>query len=171
MPTIGPFHRNYWANSDTAAPPGANPGRPGYPLWQSGPVTVLGVGFGGLLPFWERFVAWCARVWRFTGRIGSLTPAQCDALDRVLLVFEHPAYPIAGKTVRKTATTLGFNRPEAWQELGKALKRNPGEAENTYRHLESCRLLHLNLVESTLTNPQTHLMVELAYQEFAAKGR
>lgn len=171
MPTIGNFHTQYWASSDTAVPGAPGLGRPGYPPWQSGSIIVLGVGFGGLLPYWERFVTWCARMWRFMGRMWTLTPAQCLVLDRVLHTFEHPAYPMAGKTVRKTATTLGFNRPEAWQELGKALKRNPGEAENTFRHLESCRLLHLNLVGSTLTNPQAHLMVELAYQEFAAMGR
>ena len=162
----------YWASSDTTAPTPKPPGVPGYPMWQSGPTTVvLGSAFGGLVPFFERFGLWCRRTWRFLFRIYRLTPTQCLALDRVLQSFEHPGYPMARQTVRRTATTLGFNRPDAWLELGRAMKRNPGEAENTYRHLESARLLRVNLVGSTLTNPQANLMVELAYQEFAAMGK
>lgn len=172
MPVVGEFHQTYWSTSDTKAvvPPG--PGVPGYPMWQSGPTTiVLGSAFGGLVPFFERIAEWCRRVWRFTFRVSRLTPTQCLALERVLQSFEHPGYPIARHTVRKTATTLGFNRSEAWLELGRALKRSPGESENTFRHLESVRLLRFNLVGSTLSNPQANLMVELAYQEFAAMGK
>lgn len=172
MPVIGEFHTAYWANSDTSVPPPRPAGQPGYPMWQSGPNTiVLGVGFGGLTPFFERAWDRLAWAWQTALRVIRLGPAARPALVRVLEALEHPAYPLAGKTVRKTATTIGFNRAEAWLELGRALKRSPGDAENTFRHLESCRLLHLNLVGSTLSNPQCHLIVELAYQDFSARGK
>lgn len=172
MPVVGEFHTKYWAGSDTTAPAGRPVGQPGYPMWQSGGNSiVLGSLFGGLAPWWERFwdrVCWW---WRVQPRVMALRPDERAVLVRVLDGLDHPAYPVAGLAVRKTATTLGFNRAEAWIDLGRALKRSPGEAENTYRHLEACRLMRANLLSSTVTNPQGHLIVELAYQGFAAKGR
>lgn len=175
MPVIGEFYTSYWAITDTAAPPSAGPGIPGYPLWQAGPVHLsLGMGLGqvGLwvATLWDRWRWW----WRTSGRVLRLHGEDRLVLLRTLDALEHPAYPLARVCVRKTATTLGFNRAEAWKELGQALKRSPGNAENTFRHLESCRLLRFNLlpeVHSTLTNPACHLIVELAYQGFAASGR
>jgi hypothetical protein len=173
VPVVGEFHTQYWAVTDTAvAPKPGGAGRPGYPMWQSGPnIVVLGVAFGGLAPFFERFWDRLQWGWRTVGRVLRLGATQRPALLRVLDALEHPAYPPARLAVRKTATTIGFNRPEAWLDLGRAMKRDAGEAQNTYRHMESCRLLRANLLNSTVTNPQCHLIVELAYQEFAAKGR
>lgn len=142
----------------------------GYPRWQASVIT-LGTLWGGLVPFveraWDRWCWW----WRTQPRVLRLGREERLVLLRVLDGLEDPAFPLAQRTVRKTATTLHFNRSEAWKDLSRAIKSSPGDAENTYRHLESCRLLHLNLVGSTLTNPETHLIVELAYQGFAAVGR
>jgi hypothetical protein len=85
--------------------------------------------------------------------------------------LEHPAFPLAQSAVKKTATTLGFNRPEAWKELSRELKGSAGHAENAFRHLEACRLVRANLMDSTVTNPEMHLIVELAYHAFTVKPR
>jgi len=84
-------------------------------------------------------------------------------------LLNHPAYPIAQQAVRKTATTLGFNRPEAWQGLSRQMKSSPGYAENIYRHMQACQWTKAE-APSTLTNPDCNLLVELAYHEFALRG-
>lgn len=109
-------------------------------------------------------------------RVASLvnrTPAAAVPVPALLLktakLLRHPAYPAAQAAVRKTATTLGFNRPEAWQGLSRQMKSSPGSAENTYRHMQACQWTKLG-ASSTLTNPDCNLLVELAYHEFAERG-
>lgn len=84
-------------------------------------------------------------------------------------LLNHPAYPIAQDAVRRTARTLGFNRPEAWQGLSRQMKTSPGSAENTFRHMQACQWTRAE-APSTLTNPDCNLLVELAYHEFALRG-
>lgn len=174
MPTIGPFHTTYWAVSDTIAPTPPGAGQPGYPMWQSGPTTVvLGAIFGGITPFLER--AWMAVRWwgRWGRRVFRLDGEQRAVMERVIAVLDTPHYRVAQTAVRGTATTIGFNRPEAWIHLGRHIKANPGHAENTYRHLEAYRRVReaVPAIGSTVTQTQLHLTVELAYQGFAATGR
>jgi len=174
MPVIGEHHTRYWALSDTIAPMPPGPGNPGYPLWQSGPNTViLGALFGGMVPWFERL--WAALCWwaRWGRRLYRLDTEQRLVMQRVVCAMEMPHYRVAQTAVRGTATTLGFNRPEAWIHLGRHLKSNPAHAENTYRHLEAFRRVKDSIpaIGSTLTNPALHLTVELAYQGFAARGR
>lgn len=168
MPLIATFHTAYWEHSDTVTVAvGRMIGH--YPAWQTAAVT-LGTLFGGVLPFWERFwdrVAWW---WKAQPRCARLDREQRQVLLKTLDALEHPAYPLARLSVRKTATTLGFNRPEAWKELSRELKGSACHAENAFRHLEACRLVRANLVSSTLTNPECNLLVELAYQGFAARS-
>jgi hypothetical protein len=92
------------------------------------------------------------------------------ALERAQSLMNHPAYPFAQEAVRKTATTLGFNRPEAWQGLSRHMKASPGRAENVFRHMNACQIVR-NTAPSTLTNPDCNLLVELAYHDFAMKGQ
>ena len=61
-----------------------------------------------------------------------------SVLEHVKALRAHPAYPIALQAVAETATTIGFNRPEAWQGLSRQMKSSPGRAENTYRHMRVC---------------------------------
>jgi hypothetical protein len=89
-------------------------------------------------------------------------------LERVEALRQHPAYPCALEAVQKTATTLGFNRPEAWQGLSRHMKSSAGRAENVFRHLEACRLTR-EASPSTLTNPDCNLLVELAYHEWSRR--
>jgi len=167
MPTLS-FHRNYFNNSSTAVAPVLAPSKGGYPLWQSGAVN-LGIGLGGALVFWERLTDWCGWFWTLLRRSRAYDTRRRAVVLKVLDAFEHPAFPVAQSAVKKTATTLGFNRPEAWKELSRELKGSAGHAENAFRHLEACRLVRANLLDSTVTNPEMHLIVELAYHTFAVR--
>ena len=161
-------HEFYWDVSSTAVAPIAPPPMGGYPLWQTSGVT-LGFGLGGALSLWERAVDAVTWFWTLVRRSYRMDREQRAVVLTVLDGLSHPAYPVAQKAVRKTATTLGFNRPEAWKELSRELKGSQGHAENAFRHLEACRLLRANLMASTVTNPECHLIVELAYHGFAAR--
>jgi hypothetical protein len=169
MPVIGEFHEQYWDISSTAVTPIARPAAGGYPQWQTS--VTLGSVFGGALIFWERFVDWVGWAWTLLRRSHRYDWERRAVVLHALDALEHPAYPIARLSVRKTATTLGFNRPEAWKELSRELKGDPGRAENAFRHLEAMRLMRANNIQSTLANPQANLIVELAYHGFAVNPR
>lgn len=173
MPLVGEHHVRYWEFSSTSTTPLAEQRIGHYPAWQSG--VVMGSAFGVVV---SGLVLWCERLWdrvrwwwRAQPRVMRLDAEARLVLLRTLDALEHPAYPIARQSVRRTATTLGFNRPEAWKELSRELKGSAGHAENAFRHLEACRLVRANLINSTVTNPECHLIVELAYHGFAARGR
>lgn len=168
MPVIGEFHTTYWENSDTNVAP-VRLTRGGYPVWQSG--VVIGTAFGGLALFWDRASDWWRWCWRLVSRSYRFNPEQRAVVLKTLAALEHPAYEVARGAVRKTARTVGFNRPEAWKDLSRELKASAGGAENAFRHLEACRLVRANLLNSTVTNPECHLITELAYQGFAWRGK
>jgi hypothetical protein len=113
------------------------------------------------------FIQWLARP--------TLRRVKKAPVDTPLLLVKagsllnHPAYPMAQAAVRRTARTLGFNRPEAWQGLSRQMKQSQGTAENLYRHLQACQWTR-EVAPSTLTNPDCNLLVELAYHEFALRG-
>ena len=106
-------------------------------------------------------------------RVSDLGPTQRAVIERALTLVESPHFPIAQSAVRVTATTLGFSRPEAWQQYSRAIKGSPGRAENVFRHIKAHELTRQGARDlgSTLSNPTAHLLVELAYHEFAIKGR
>lgn len=170
-PTFG-FHESYWGVTGSSTTPAAGPAPARqYPQWQIVPLLhgadALGVAWLTLVGAW-RGLTWFLRLWwqtRFLDR------GRRAALLRTLAMLRHVEYPLARKSVKKTALTLGFNRPEAWVDLNRLMKANPGETQNLYRHAEACRLLHVNAVSSTLTHPDAHLMIELAYQDYAAVRR
>lgn len=171
MPTVGLFHSFYWNLSDTNVAP-TIAGRGGYPLWQAS--VIAPSLFGAIGAWWD--VQWARFQWwrRFGPRVHRLTREQRAIVLTVLDTLEAPAFAQARLAVRGTATTLGFNRPEAWKELSRSLKDSPGNAENTFRHLEACRRLKVweqAAGGSTLTNPQRHLAVELGYVGFAFLGK
>lgn len=170
MPLQGEFHRTYWENSDTHVAPTLAASGGGYPLWQSHHVTVMGSLFGGLQDWAERVWDGLTWAWRLFGHTRLYDQERRAVVLRAMTLVTHPAYPLARVAVRKTATTLGFNRPEAWKELSRELKGSAGQAENAFRHLEACRLVRANLLTSTVTNPELHAIVELAYQGFSRPG-
>ena len=189
MPTLW-AHEFYWNVSDTTVPP-VSVGQGGYPAWQAS-VTAASVVFWPPLeiirPWWSR-LRWRWRAWRVLGRCRSTEArARMDrwlhrllsedkeqqaVFDRVASAMDSPEWAVTRLVVRQTATTLGFDRSEAWIPYARTIKADPGSAENTYRHLKSVFEVRdqLRAVGSTLTNPALHLIVELGYQGFAAMGR
>ena len=198
MPTLW-AHTNYFATSDTRAPTPLAASEGGYPRWQASVIAtgslfgglqawwehlVWWIGLWGRRADIERALhpPTPGVVYQYVDR-----PVIVEAPPRVITervevdkpltgalasaqgLMAHPAYPAAVEAVKKTATTIGFNRPEAWQGLSKQMKSSPGRAENTFRHLYACQLTR-ETAGSTLSNPDCNLLVELAYHEFA-KGR
>lgn len=170
MPVQSWGHSHYWAGptSSQVGPPNV----PiyitsGYPSWQGG--VVLASGFGGV---GARLAVWWVQwrwLWRFGRRVQALAAPDRVVVERVIGAMETPVWPLAQASVARTAHTLGFNRPEAWIALHRMLKHDHVENENRFRHLEACRLLRGNLVTSTLSNPECHLMVELAYHRYTVR--
>lgn len=162
MPLIGEHHTRFWAFSDTNAALVHVSGG-GYPGWQAGVITpsLLGLIGAWIDTHLER-LQW---LWRVGSRLHRL-PGESKAVVLIALdALESPHYPHAQAAVRQTATTLGFNRPEAWKDYARELKSDQGRMENVYRHLKACHLLR-EAASSTLTNPQQNLLAELAYHGF-----
>jgi hypothetical protein len=163
------FQRNYWLNSDTVVAP-VRVSQGGYPGWQ---VTVIASLFGAIGDQIRAALQKWRWVWSLVRRIRGLDRDRQLVILRTLDLVEHQNYPLAQSAVKQTATTLGFNRPEAWKPLSHALKRDAGRAENTFRHLNTVELLQIasRAAGSTLTNPELHFLSELAYQSYAIRGR
>jgi hypothetical protein len=163
---LKPFQQNYWMFSDTTVPP-LRITQGGYPGWQA---SVVASVFGTL---WQQAGEYLQRwrwVVRLVRRIRALSADREQVLLRALDVLEHPAYPSAQIAVRETATTLGFHDPQAWKPYSQMLKADPGRADNVFRHVRACERTRA-IAASTLTNPTANLLVELAYQDFALRGR
>ena len=94
-------------------------------------------------------------------------------LDAVARALQHPAYGAAHRAVRQTATTIGFNSPQAWVKLSHTIRDHSAWAENTWRHLNACHLTQDAIAAqgSTLCNGDRHLLVQLAYAGFAKRRR
>lgn len=197
MPTLW-AHQNYFNNTSTVVPPALADSQGGYPRWQASVIATgsfpgqLQALWERLTAWWrpERvvevpvvqtetvFVPVAAKV-KPKKRVGALVQwarrakkvvpqAPQPVMAKVAALRTHPAYPIALKSVAETATTLGFNRPEAWQGLSRQMKSSPGRAENTYRHMRACELVRAQS-PSTLSNPDCNLLVELAYHEWSGQ--
>lgn len=182
-------HSLLWkARANTPAPVVATTG--GYPRWQSS--VIAGSLLGGLMALrWDRLRRWWTRVtwvcsvarrawrWSRTDQLEwesllvtweGLTSDRRLAMRCAMGVVQHPAWTAAQTAVHETAHTDGFNRHQAWAEVGHALKAYGWWADNLWRHLRSAHVVH-HQVNGSLTNPERSLLVELAYHEFAASGR
>ena len=106
-------------------------------------------------------------------RLGRYNAEQHQVLTRVATALEHPAWDRARQAVRECATTLGFNDPDAWRPYSRTLKQDPGQAENVFRHVKAVHALReaLGAEGVLLSNPEAHLLVELAYHGFSALGQ
>lgn len=169
---LKPFQQNYWMHSDTSVAP-VRVAMGGYPPWQASIVASLfGAVWDYLLTALEK-ISWS---WRLVRRVRRLSKDQQTVLFTALAALEHPKYPLALDAVKRTARTLGFNNPEAWKPLSHGLKADAGSAENTFRHLNACTLFKTaawagEASANKLGNPDVNLFVELAYRQYAARGR
>ena len=73
------------------------------------------------------------------------------------------------RSVRVCATTPKFHHSDQWVAYGRAIRANAGQAQNVFRHLKVVQTLQMAHPE--LSNPDAHLMAELAYQGMAVQGR
>lgn len=174
------FQQNYWITSSTVAPPPTPASRGGYPGFQ---ISVVGSLFGALgvlcQVWWERLIWWATTKTAFGGtvalarRLHQLPTVEQQVATRVVGLMEDDRFPLARLAVQQTATTLGFQRPEAWRSLTHLLKEDQGRAENMYRHVQATETFKALTREasSTATNPQAQLLVELAYHAYTITGR
>ena len=189
MPTVGPFHRFYWkARANPVAPPVRSRG--GYPPWQASVTSALVFGWvplDAIAPIWRQ-VRWLLHIarrlwpWRapetqdrletWIARIESFDAEQLAVLERVVAAMTGPHWPAAQQAVRTCATTPKFHAPEQWVVYSRELKANVGQAQNIFRHVKALSVLRpLGDGPAPLSNPEAHLLIELAYQAFAAMGR
>lgn len=188
MPVVGEFHGKFWrARANTPAPVGASSPWM-YPPTQAGVITlslvVCGVPLEALRPIWAQ-LRWYWRLakrlwhWRaqqnqekletWIARLEELEPEQLVVVERVVASVQGPYWADARTKVRACATTPKFHRPEQWVEYGRALKANAGQAQNVFRHIKVVHELRAQHPE--MTNPEAHLITELAYHGFAAMRR
>lgn len=172
MPTIGAFHGFYWMTGDAApGPPAGGVSPPVYGTWQAS--VVVGSLFGAIGARWDAFRAAVRYWWGLKTRIERLDGERRAVLFATLDLLESVHFPRAQVAVRETATTLGFTRPEAWLALSRAIKADPGRAQNVFRHLEAMRRLRVasDAAGEVVSNPVQNFAIELAYQGFARMGK
>lgn len=110
----------------------------------------------------QRLEVWIDRLERLDVEEGAV-------LERVIQAMACPQWADAQARVRVCATTPKFHQPEQWLAYSRAIKANGGQAQNVFRHLKVVQ--ELQAAHPGLSNPDAHLLAELAYQGFAAMGR
>lgn len=136
-------------------------------MWQAG--VIVASGFGALQAWWDRVV----RQWQWGARMLALDHEQQAVIERVIATMQGPWWDPAKQKVRICATTPKFHQAAQWVDYGRALKANAGQAQNVFRHIKVVHELHADAAQSqqALTNPEAHLVTELAYQGMASIGR
>lgn len=176
MPTIGPFHRFYWKARANTPPPAGTWAPWGYPRWQTAPrsgvmlsLAIWGVSLDTIRPVLTQ-IRW---VWRLVRVVWWIRDAERQAvLWRVIEQLASERWPHAQSAVRACAHTPKFHHADQWVEYGRALKANPGQAQNVFRHVKVVHALRgLQDDGGPISNPDAHLLAELAYQGYAAMGR
>lgn len=167
MPTIGPFHRNYWKARNNAVVPAGTKSTWLYPLVQTSVSTSFGFLFGALQPYWERFAAWLRPC-----PLDDLSADHRRAVDRVVAVMRSPYWPDAHAAVQAVAQSPKFHHQDQWVEYSRAIRANVGQAQNVFRHLKAVQMVRgLHDGDAAISNPDAHLLVELAYQAMATAPR
>lgn len=177
MPVVGEFHGKFWrARANIPPPPGAG-NIWMYPCWQISVVamTIFGPPLDLIRVYWRHVLAcihvaqllWRYRVWVML--FDGWDAEQRAVVNRAIAVMNHPTWTEARQRVRACAETPKFHQPEQWLAYSRAVKANAGHAQNIWRHVRV--VLELKAADPTLTNPDAHLIAELAYQGFAAIGR
>ena len=106
---------------------------------------------------------------RTVSAVLACTPAQRAVLDSVMAVLTGPLWAPATAAVAACATTPKFHQAEQWVEWSRAIKANKGQAQNVFRHLKAVQAVRgLSDADGPVSNPDAHLVVELAYQALAA---
>lgn len=186
MPTIGVFHAKFWrARANLPAAPGTTVGWM-YPQVQAavlmcalpwsipwaalGPVRHQVRWLWSLVKrlWWVRSVAQQADIDEWIVRVQNMGDEQRAVLERVYGLFAGAAWPVARDEVRACATSPKFHQPEQWVGYSRAVKSNPGQAQNIWRHM---KVVFAIQAATGASNTDAHLLAELAYQGMAAQGR
>lgn len=192
MPVVGSFHGQYWKARANASPPPGGSGRNLYPTWQASVIVGMFAWWEAVAPIWDQ-LRWSWRLtrllwwWRDPAdrarleawiacpddppsvAIDLVDAVEPAILHRVREAMRRPEWPEAQAAVRACATTPKFHHSDQWVAYGRAIRANAGQAQNVFRHLKVVQALQAAHPE--LSNPEAHLMAELAYQQFAAEGR
>lgn len=135
----------------------------GYPRWQSS--VVAASLLGAIQGWWDRVAyawGWARLAWRWRAD-------QRCAMQEAARLVGSSAWLTAMGAVQATAQTERLHEVTGWSKVGQTLKHHgTGIAENMWRHMHAYALLR---DQGPLSNPDAHLLVELAYHEFAASGR
>ena len=113
------------------------------------------------------------QVSRHLAAYGALSPLQQRVADHVQWTLADRHWPEARNAVTVTATTLGLNKPHAWDELANTVKSQPQWAENMWRHVHAVKLFHKRITHANrqMRNPDINLLVELAYVSYAIQPK
>lgn len=170
MPTIGTFHRQYWRQrANTPPPPGTGIRSPRSLTPVLSAQGVHSVVFG---PPLDLIRAWWIRlrnIWVWGSRYADLPDDHRAVLERVVAVMALAQWDEARQAVQACATSPSFHDPSQWVDYSRAVKGNIGQAQNVFRHLRVVQ--ELTTAHPGLTNPDAHLLAELAYQAHAQLGR
>ena len=186
MPTVGSFHAKFWSARANPLPEPTTTLTHQYPRVQS--VILVASFFGALQPAWDQCVWYwrlAKRLWhwqapqnqdrleQWIARLEELDPEQHAVLERVVAALQSPVWHEAQDAVRAVATSPKFHQPEQWVEYGRTLKANIGQAQNVFRHLKAVSALRelRDTPVARMSNPDAHLLIELAYQGMAATAR
>lgn len=186
MPVIGEFHSQYWRHRANAViPPGPNAGGWAYPKVQQvasgismgARMVLFGPPLDWLRVYWYRLLRWLLpatdhALLTLGAQYTGFDAEQQAVLARVTRVLRSPGWAEARRAVRECATTPSFHEPSQWVEYSRAIRSNLGQAQNIHRHLKAVHAVRgLHDGPAALSNPDAHLLVELAYQGMAAQGR
>ena len=183
MPVIGSFHAVYWRARANAPPPTGVNDPWMYPGWQSSvtlSMAIWGLPVAVLAPTWAH-LRWYGRLaralwgWRqpaqqarldgWIERLSASSAGDLAVFDHVAAVLEGPYWAHAQALVQACATSPKFHQPEQWVAYSRAVKADGGQAQNIWRHV---KVVHeLKVAHAEITNPEAHLVTELAYQRFA----
>ena len=95
-----------------------------------------------------------------------LTIEQLVVIERVVGLMTSVHWEEVRQQVRACATTRAFHHhPQMMTAYSRAVRVDAGSAENHYRHLIVAN--GVREAYPTLSNPDVHLLAELAYQGFA----
>lgn len=117
------------------------------------------------------WVQWLRWLWAVIRQLGvmRLTVEQLAVLERAVTLMQGPEWADAQQAVQVCATTPKFHQVSQWLEYGRAIKADGGQAQNVYRHVKVVQAL--KAAHPSLTNPEAHLLAELAYHGFARIDR
>jgi hypothetical protein len=130
-------------------------------------MLLIGSGFGGVQPWWERTRDWLRLAWRCR----RLSRPALAAVEDVVAAVQLPIYAVACGAVRETARHPQMRDLHYWREVGRVAKAwNWGE--NVYRRLDANERADrvLRAQGSTATHMDRELAVELAYRGLKRSG-